>query len=220
MSDQTSHTDHPGFSMLPARRASEPGYAGLDIWICEKPSGLHFDPEKVSIYAAGKNGVDNLCLEHPWSGETRLQAVAGRLDLQDFRGHHLEGFCFGGELSVSVSNLETRLALRSTAPILLNTSGQALRPLRAASILIEEFSIVMAERHAYWEQTPGEFERRLAAAEPLKLYAAFLAEVRSRLKALPAPDDNILAALHILRLESDAAAEQVPGFELPLATLL
>ena len=221
MNTPTPRLEHSGYALLAPRRASEPGYAGLDIWLSDQPSGLHFDPAQAAIYAAGTHGIDFLCIENPWAGENHLQAVAGPLDLIDHKGHHIEGFCFGGSLTLLRQGQETKIELRSPAPILVNLGAQTVRLARTAATLMEEFSILLAQRQAYWEREPGMYEQRLAAVDPLKLYAACLSAAQQRLRALPAIGDEAhTAALHTIHLEIDATAELISGFELELSDLL
>lgn len=213
--------DHPGFVLLPSRRPTEPGYAGLDIWLLEQPTGRHFDPSQIVLYTAGEHGIDYSSLEHPWSGETQLTAVCGPIDLIDHKGHHIEGFTFGGSLEIETKRTETKAVLRSPAPILLNTQTQTIRAEQAVSLLIEEFNILLARRKAFWQDNAEELEQRLAAANPLHLYAAFLPIVYQRFKNLPPSDDQAqLSAQHSLHVEMEAVAELIPGFELSLASLL
>ncbi len=221
MNNPSPKIEHSGYTLHAPRRASEPGYAGLDAWLSDRPSGLHFDPVQASIYAVGKHGIEFLCIENPWPGETQLQAVAGPLDLIDHRGHHMEGFFFGGSLTLLRQGPETKIELRSPAPILVNIGAQTVRLARTASILIEEFTILLAQRQAFWERDPGMYDQRLTAVDPLKLYAACLTEAYRRLKELPQNGEEAqTAAIHSLHLEIEATAEIIPGFELGLSDLL
>lgn len=221
MNFPSSQNQHLGYALHAPRRPSEPGYAGLDIWLTDKPSGQHFDPVQAAFSIVDANDIHIVCIEHPWSGENHLQVVAGVIDLIDLKGRHIEGFCFGGSLDLERLDEETKLELRSPAPVMVNLGSQPIRLAHAVSILIEEFAILMAQRQAYWEKEPGRFDQRLAAADPLKLYAAFLSAARSRLRGLPPMDDEAqTAAMHILRHEIDAITELIPGFELGLNDLL
>ena len=221
MNFPSSQNQHLGYALHAPRRPSEPGYAGLDIWLTDRPSGQHFDPTQAAFSVVDTNEIHFVCIEHPWGGENHLQVVAGIIDLIDLKGRHIEGFCLGGSLNLERLDEETKLELRSPAPVLVNLGSQPIRLAHAVSILIEEFTILMAQRRAYWEIEPGRFDQRLAAADPFKLYAAFLPAARSRLRELP-PMDNAAqtTAMHILHQEIDATAELIPGFELGLSDLL
>ena len=195
-----------GYILAPARRHSEPGAAGLEVFLEMTPSEKHFDPEAVLIPVCDEHGgVISLSIKHPWAGEKELQVCAGPIDLIDRKGKHLEGFTYGGTLHIEVSEHGTKLALSSPAPVLV-------RPFHAlANLLAEETEILLAQRRA---SMPDEdtFERHLREAEPLTLYGACLEALQERLRRLPPDDDELMLKFkHMVKEERQMMEELLPG---------
>jgi len=206
---------HAGFKVAPARRKHEPGHPEICIWLAEKPSGAHYDPELISLYVLDNNYLEMLEIEHPWIGERSLKLAAGPLMMSDRKEKHIDGFLFGGEASIEVKFDCTIVNLSSPAPILLRFEQQP-----EVTLLIEEANILLARRRAYWAQAPEEMERRLAEHDPLKLYAGFLISIEANFERLPATNDEVLVkARHIIRQELDELHHALKGSELPLEML-
>lgn len=168
-----------GYWFSPPRRQSEPGYSRLDIVLREIPTEKHFDPEQVRVIVALQNGGEYRTIEHPWSGEKSLRICAGPIDIMGQRDKRLEVFTFGGDLSIDVHERATNLIFTSPAPILKVRTMES-----EASLLAQEAEILIAERSAALEKTPGEFDRRLISANPIILYRAILHAILIRFQEL------------------------------------
>lgn len=219
-SNNLAEQKHLGYVLHPPRRPSEPGYSRLDALLLPQPSGQHFDPYFLRLWVAtgdgkqaDRQGISHQTIEHPWNGEERLRVCAGQVDLVDRYGKQLDAFTFGGELRIDAADEHTGVALLSPAPILL------MHDLRAdsgngpvATLLAQETEILLAQRRAFWEATPEEFEQRLARVEPLKLYLTCLQAIQQRFTRLPSASENMIQQFrHMLRLEIRAVQEQAPG---------
>lgn len=212
-----SETSHLGYVLSPPRRHNEPGYSCLDVWLTDLPSGLHFDPRQLRLLTQDESGdLGWTTIEHPNIGAGRLRACAGPVDLIGFGEKRLEVFTFGGELVVKTEEEYTLAVLSSEAPILARVSSHA-----ESVLLMEEAEVLLALRRGVWDEQPGEFDRRLMAAEPLELYHAFLETILTRMKSLPrlrGESDQHL--LYQLRLEVDYLEEHVSRTYRPIDTIL
>jgi hypothetical protein len=178
MSENQEH--HLGYVLYPPRRQSEPGYARLEVWLSDQISGLHFDPLYLRVPVADEAGMSWQNIDHPYHGEIHLRLCAGPIDVMGFGEKRLEAFIFGGELSIERGEDASQAVLSSEAPILVRTSSR-----NASILLMEEAELILALRRGVWDEHPGEFDRRLTAAQPLELYHAILENMMARMKELP-----------------------------------
>lgn len=195
-----------GYYLMPARRHSEPGAAGLEVFLAQNPSEEHFDTEEVLVQARDEhNGVVSLSIEHPWNGERELQLCAGPFDLIDRKGKHMEGFTYGGALHIEVGEHGTKLTFNSPAPILV----RPFHPL--ANWLAEETEILLAQRRAKFPDDET-FAHHLAVAEPMTLYRACLEALEERLHSLPQDDNELMWKFkHMVKEERHYVEELLPG---------
>jgi hypothetical protein len=194
-----------GYFLYPRRRTTEPGYPRLDVILRLHPSEEHFDPLQVFLTVADPiQGVVPLTLEHPLSRNEAYAICAGPVDLIDRKGKHLDIFTFGGSLKVEPEEEHTTLVFTSPAPILLTTES----PLD--QLLVEEAEILLAQRQAAREGSPGLFDQHLQDAPPLELYHAMLAAIQERYRHLPASENELtLKFRHTLRVELEAVEEEL-----------
>jgi hypothetical protein len=194
-----------GYVLYPRRRPTEPGYPRLDVVLRAIPSEEHFDPTQVLLTVVDPiQGVISLTLEHPCPRADTYRICAGPVDLIDRKGKHLDLFSFGGALQIEPEAEHTLLVFTSPAPILLTTESPLDR------LLVEESEILLAERQAAREVTPGLYDQHLQEAPPLELYHAMLAAIQERYRHLPpSENDLILKFKHILRMELAATEEEL-----------
>ena len=196
---------HLGYVLHPARRPSEPGYSRLDVWLSDQVSGLHFDPRQLRLPVVDESGdLSWVMIGHPHYGADKFRMCAGPVDVTGFGDKRLEAFTFGGELVVETGDESTLAVLSSNAPVLVRVSSHA-----EAILLMEEAELVLALRRGVWDEQPGEFDRRLLAAEPLELYHAFLVTILMRIKSLPrVQSESEQHLLYQLRLEAENIEER------------
>lgn len=171
-----------GYTLYPPAYPGSPGHPRLDVVLRDRPTGLHFDPEKLSLLVAtSEHDIQHITITHPRYAEShQLQAVAGRMVLEDRVNKHVEFFTLGGPLIVSTEQSFTLCTLTSPAPII------ELGLLRCVpEMLAEEIDALLARRRAFWEGHPREFDKRLIAAHPLVLYAACLVAFEENLRVAP-----------------------------------
>lgn len=194
-----------GYLLYPRRRPTEPGYPRLDVILRSIPSEAHFDPLQVFLTVADSiQGVVPLTLEHPLSRNETYAVCAGPVDLIDRKGKHLDLFTFGGTLQIEPEEEHTLLIFTSPAPILLTTESPLDR------LLVEEAEILLAERQAAREVTPGLYDQHLEEVPPLELYHAMLAAIQERYRHLPLSENEVtLKFKHTLREELEATEEQL-----------
>ena len=209
--------DHLGYELYPPRRRSEPGYPRLDVWLSDQISGMHFDPRQLRLPVLDQSGgVEWTTIDHPYSGLSNLRLCAGPIDMLGFGEKRLELFSFGGELKIERSEEFTLVGLYSEAPYLVRFSTDAV-----TIRLMEEAELVLALRRGVWDEHPGEFDRRLSAAQPLELYHAILETILKRMKDLPSMyTESEQQFLYQLRSEREWIVEHLQ-FELrPLEDIL
>jgi len=195
--------DTLGYNLFPRVRPESPGFPRVDIVFRAKPSGVHFDPEKMHFLAVTPDGdIDPMTIRHPWPPEpAQLQIVAGRVILEDRFEKRVEFFSLGGNLSIFGEETTTLCEFESPVPIIELSLTRS-----ASELLAEEIEGVLAQRRAFWERRPFEFDKRLAAANPLVLYAACLVTLRESFAKLPHDsfDEPNRHLMHLLENEIDA----------------
>jgi hypothetical protein len=198
-------TKNLGYILYPRRRPTEPGYPRLDVILRTTPSEHHFDPVQVLLTAVDRiQGVSFLTLQHPLPRRETYPVCAGPIDLIDRLGKHLDIFSFGGSLQIEPEEEHTTLVFTSPAPILLTAESPLDR------LLVEEAEILLAQRQAAREVTPGLYDQHLQEAPPLELYHAMLAAIQERYQHLPPSENELtLKFRHILRVELEATEEEL-----------
>lgn len=186
-----SHPNHPaeelGYNLYPPKSPNDPGHPRVDIRICETPTGLHFDPFRVSLTVyTGMLGLQNLVIHHPWHGDSHYHLVPGQIHVDSHTGKSLEAFTFGGELEFKVTPDCTLVVLKSGAPILFNYIGHTI-----GNLLAEEAEILLAERRAARDSDPETYDQHLEHVDPRELYLAILRKLENRFHKNPTPEQDL-----------------------------
>jgi hypothetical protein len=190
-----------GYCFHPSADPHGLGHPQLDVVLRPTPSGEHFDPEALMCLVATANGSARLHVAHPWIQDTTYRVCAGEIAIEDARHEQVKAFTFGGTVQIDTDARRTVCRLASPVP-LLQHSQQALA---LDEHLIEEVTILFAERRAV--QDEDDFERRLAAADPLRLYQACLKILNEKFEHFPATDDIQRRFKQFLHSAAQAATE-------------
>jgi hypothetical protein len=175
-----------GYLFHPPIDARALGHDGLDFSLYDQPTLAHFDPEHATVIAVQSNGgVGSTVLAHPWGGPEVLRLCAGHVTLRDRRNHTIQAFSLGGQLTVTNQGTFTACRLVSPAPVFELAPAPGLDAGDVEVMLVEELTGLFARRSAHWAGDPGEYQRRLAAADPVVLYAVALATIDARLDGIP-----------------------------------
>lgn len=159
-----------GYWFTPPESRHAPGGSRLDIFINEKPTEHHFDPEKLHLWVMSKeNSTESLTIYHPWDFAPTYRALAGSIEAIDRYGKKEEAYTFGGSLKIESQKTFTVCTLESSAPILDISSADLI-----SMLFIEEIEILLAERRAELLSKPHTYEKRLMNADPFTLYLACL----------------------------------------------
>jgi hypothetical protein len=195
-----------GYVFSPGQRPSELGFSRLDLVLRDTPTEEHFDPVYLRLLTAREGSANMDVIEHPWMGEKVLRVCAGPLDLVDRQNKRVELFAFGGDLSIETKDQLTAAVFSSPAPILLLRAHES-----AASLLAQEAEILLAERCAFLESKPGEYDHRLALVAPLVLYRSILCAIQARLERLPHTGNELwMHFQHVLKEEARFLEEEMP----------
>ncbi|MCU0484673.1 MAG: hypothetical protein MUC85_01050 [Anaerolineales bacterium] len=196
-----------GYVFSPGRRSSEPGYSRLDMVLMDTPTEEHFDPVYLRAILAQEDSVNYEMIEHPWYGDPTLRVCAGPLDLVDRKNKRVEMFTFGGELHIEVEEQLTAIIFTSPAPIILLRVHES-----AATLLAQEAEILLAQRCAFLESKPGEYDHRLASAAPIGLYRSILCALQERLELLPHTGNELwMHFRHVVKEEARFLDDEIPG---------
>lgn len=159
-----------GYWFSPPESSRAPGGSRLDIYINEKPTEHHFDPEKTHLWVISReNSPESLTIRHPWEFALSYQALAGTIEIIDRYGKKEEAVTFGGSLRIETQETFTICTLESTAPILEISSADPF-----SMHFIQEIEVLLAERRAELLSTQHAYEQRLMNADPFNLYLACL----------------------------------------------
>ena len=159
-----------GYWFTPPESSHAPGGSRLEVFINEKPTEHHFDPEKLDLWVMSKeNSLESLTIRHPWDFAPTYQALAGSIEAIDRYGKKEQAFSFGGSLKIDSQKTFTVCILESSAPILeISSAGQI------SMLFTEEIEILLAERRAELLSKSYTYEKHLMSADPLILYIACL----------------------------------------------
>jgi len=172
------HVEHLGFLDVNGTSPQAPGGANLVVALRERPTLVHFDPERVEHWVvSGDRGrpaeitrATALPVERPFSWGTIR--VVDRLEVFN------SFLTFGGIVRAVARDPSTTLVvLASHAPILRSTGHS-----QAVDLSTGEVGAFFARMMIPIDFTPGA-EARLAAAPPLAIYGAFHASMEARLAA-------------------------------------
>ena len=194
-----------GYCFHPPVDPHDLGHPQLDVVIRATPTGEHFDPESFTCLSATATDLTKLHVIHPWTEGTTYRVGAGEIAIEDARHEVLTAFTFGGALQIETDARRTVCRLASPAP-LLEHSKQSLS---LEEHLIEEVLILFAQRRAV--QDDDDFERHLAAADPLLFYRACLQALHSKFEEFPATDELHRHFKQFLRTATQAATEAPPN---------
>lgn len=188
-----------GYIFYPPENQQDPGHPRLDIKMRAEPTYRHFDPEHVLISVfSPSEGLQNLKLQHPWTGIDQYHIFPGRVTMQDRLNETATAFTFGGELKIETQEEKTTCILTSSAPILGLIFDQAI-----SVLLTEQAEIFLAELRAGWAHNPEVLEKALSEADPMEFYGVFLNALRDKFKYYPKLEDPIgRAFLHYLYVTS------------------
>ena len=179
MSDLPQVGSDFGYQFEPASAADQPGHRKLTVVMRSAATDEHFDPDKIECRVAdSRDELDSLVIFHPWSLLSEYKVAAGRVTVMSRHGQKLEALMFGGTLRLDSSVGRTIAVFESTAPVL------ALLPEHPfLNRVAAEAEGLLARRQAAWDSQgqPGQFEARLARADPLALYQACLHTLRQAL---------------------------------------
>ena len=169
-----------GFWFYPGEDPEAPGGNRLDILIKDKPTLLHFDPEKVILDVKEKGAYkERMKIMHPWDFEQSYEVVPGMIEIVDRKGKKEESFTFGAKLEIDGGESETKCVITSPAPILKMDRVESM-----VEMLIEEVEILFAERSASMLAEHRTFEEHLIRANPLQLYIACIQSLIERFDRL------------------------------------
>ncbi len=194
-----------GYLYYPSQGEFGLGYPRLDVFLSERPTEKHFDPESVSCQAAlGAGEVRLLVVEHPWTLDHHYRVMAGSLILRDRNNKTHLAYCYGAELTIHPAENQTLCSFTSQAPILAREIFGT-----APDLLSIESELLLAERRAAWADNPAGFEARLAALEPQRLFRALVIALRERYRRLPVSENPEMRHLqHLINQEFEALQRQ------------
>lgn len=166
--------DDWGYSLLPPSHRASPGAAGLVVTIRAKPTGKHFDPERIMLHTLGvQNKPERLTLERKPPQTMNSRVCMGDVTLVDRLNKSVEFFTFGGCMEFAQQPDETIYTLRSPAPILQLFPDME----NIQDQFVSEVELELSALHARCGAHDGEFERHLAGLDAESLYGALLREL-------------------------------------------
>ena len=194
-----------GYRFDPPCAHDDPCHRQLTVWLLPAPTERHYDPTTVQCTAlAPPDGLEQLEIEHPWSGGARRQLYPGRIILKDRIGAKVEAFTFGGELSIE-SDGATICVFKSPAPLLPILEAET-----TLGAFASEVEVILAERRAHWEMqgTLDVLQQRLAETPPLELYLICLRSVEEHFKAMGQHlDESDRKVLHFARRQREKLSD-------------
>ena len=187
-----------GYGFFDRMRPTSPGYTKLNVSLRDEPGRGYFSPEYLRVSIINETDkLEHLTIYHPWEDTETYQIGLDRIVLRDNKGRTIEAFTFGGTLQIVDEGAYTACVLTSTAPIL-----ELVEEFSITNLLAVETESTIAE---YQDRQDAEiFERWMAQADPLKLYAASIKAIEQELLALAAPDVTQVQLLRLVSTEIKA----------------
>jgi hypothetical protein len=199
-----SDTDVP-LGYIFHRGQSQFGYEQFDVFLTDKPSEQHFDPDEICVMLGTARGAHPMEISHPWQQAPAYQVCAGRIVVADRFHKRVEVFTLGGQVTINTEREHTECIFTSPAPFLDMTTGHSV-----ATLLSNEIEILLAQRRAAHNfHFPNEFDTLLLKVDPLIFYACCLETVREKFAHLPYYHDPVVQHLkHQLHLEIDRLQQE------------
>jgi len=162
-----------GYLLLHKPHPMSPGYRELLVALRKKPTGMHFDPEKVRLWVRDEYGCAHsteisLVLLKLQPEPTHI--CPGPVALFDRKQKRVDFFTFGGTMRIVPGSGEVVCALRSPVPI-LRVPAMSDEPSARLAIEVEA---LMGKAHAEWGQEDEGYLRRVAEVDPFLFYVASL----------------------------------------------
>jgi hypothetical protein len=153
--------DHPG-----------PGY--LMVALRRRPTLAHYDPESIEFWVTRNGGGVSMAIDHRTAMPLEIEASWGRVRIVDRLGVDNAFLTFGGALTAARVEGATAVVLLSPAPLLRAGGHSQVWDVGAREVL--------AWFGRLWGAAGNtrQFERRLAEADPLARYAAFVVGENAR----------------------------------------
>jgi hypothetical protein len=172
------HVENLGFLDVNGTAPQAPGGSNLVVALRERPTLVHFDPERVEHWVAvagrGKPAEitrnSPLPLQRPFAWGTIR--VVDRLDVFN------SFLTFGGVVRAVERDASTTLVVFSSDAPILRSTGHS----QGVDLSTGEVGAFFARMMIPIDFTPG-VEARIAAAPPMTVYAAFHATVEARFDA-------------------------------------
>ena len=179
------------------------GDAYLLVALRDAPTLVHFDPERVDVWVSqGSRGVRKEITRSTRAFESAFSW--GTIAIVDRLGVSNEYVTFGGDLTVAQIGAMTVVICVSSAPI-LRRGGHSQGWDEAAVDLAAFFGRIMIAV----DYVP-EFEARIAGAQPLARYAAFIADSGARYRASGALRGEHSAFWSLIRVEENRLRHDHP----------
>lgn len=194
-----------GYRFYPTAEPHDIGAAQLDVMIRALPATDHFDPEALICLVASDGGRSTrLRVQHPWQQEPTYRICAGEVIIESRHPAQVTALTFGGALAIESDDRRTICRLTSPVPILQH----AVKQTTLEQLLIEEINVLWAQRRAALDE--DDFERRLAAADPVRLYRACLVALAQKFENIPAhsQDDTYRRFRHYLHTVMQTTTEE------------
>jgi hypothetical protein len=192
------HQTAPDLGYIFHPHGSHFGDAPLEVILRARPTGHHFDPEKIRLEVGAPRGVQMLDIHHLWRQGQEYFLCPGRIFITDRYQKCLEVFTFGGHLTIRPEADTTHCQFDSPAPILELTGTHTV-----PTLLANEVEILLAQRRAARNlRVVGEFDGLLVALEPLTFYASCLQAIQPRFAHYRHGGDPVIQHFkHLLHLE-------------------
>ena len=199
-----SRIERLGYFFHPSRYPHPLGHAAVEVFLSCNEDDWFFSPQSATFPLVEESGIGHLHVTCSWSSTMHDYRLApGRFLIVAHDGDLIEGFSFGGELALDQTGDLITCLLTSSAPFF-----DLEDPTGLAAIIAPGFEAELARLRAEWSGPDSEFDRRVAAGEPIALFIASLRLSDSYAHSLPSldPDDAMLDerqvvgnAIHILR---------------------
>jgi hypothetical protein len=172
------HVEHLGFLDVNGTAPQAPGGSNLVVALRERPTLVHFDPERVEHWVAegGRGRLAEISRKPSVPPERRF--LWGTIKVFDRLEVFNSFLTFGGTVRVVERDSATMLVVFSSHAPILRSTGHS----QAVDLSTGEVGAFFARMMIPIDFTPGA-EARITASAPMAIYAAFHASMEARFDA-------------------------------------
>ena len=165
-----SHIERLGYFFHSSNYSPPLGHGGVEVFLSAYEDDWFFPTHSATFPLVDKGGIGRVHVTYPWlAGGNHMRLAPGRFFITANSGDLVEGFSFGGSLTIDEEDGLVHCQLKSSSPFfdMADTSGPV-------AIFAPEFEAELARLRTQWPGADNEFDQRVGLIKPMALFIASL----------------------------------------------